>query len=141
MDLTSLEIFILPKIVKNQLGLVAVPRPDGKALLFIPFKDQNTGEVHNYYATADQIQAPSINEYTTSQSFKLTALYRKGIWANLQSWTPEIFEGTVRFDYTNPVDEQITLGITKENPNGITMGVAEGLEVLLKYLSDNGQEL
>ena len=122
-----------PTIVKDQVGLVHVATPDGKSLIAIPFKNKD-GETEMFYAPSDQIQSDAINQYVGSQMYKLRSIYRKGIWANVQTWTPEIFEGTVTFDYSNPNDEKITV-------NGITMGVEEGLKAILLYMEDNNSEL
>ena len=95
-----------PTIVKDQMGLVAVSRPDGKPLILIPFKNKD-GEIDNYYAEYDQIQAESINNYVNSMSYQLTTMYRNGIHANVQKWAPEVFEGSVVFNYAGGPEEKI----------------------------------
>jgi len=122
-----------PTIVKEQIGLVAVSRPDGKPLILIPFKNKD-GEIDNYYAEYDQIQAPSINAYVNSMSYQLTTMYRNGIHANVQQWTPKAFEGTVIFNYSGGPEEKVIA-------NGISMGVEEGLKAVRLFLQDNGQDL
>lgn len=122
-----------PTIVKDQMGLVAVSRPDGKPLILIPFKNEE-GEIDNYYAEYDQIQAPSINAYVNSMSFKLTTMYRNGIHAKVQQWAPKVFEGSVIFNYNGSPEEKVIV-------NGISMSVEEGLKNIRLFLQENGKEL
>ena len=119
-----------PTIVKDQMGLVAVSRPDGKPLILIPFKNKD-GEIDNYYAEYDQIQAESINNYVNSMSFRLATMYRNGIHANLnEPWAPKVFEGSVIFNYNGSPEEKIIV-------NKISMGVEEGLKAIRLYLQRN----
>tara|TARA_R100000951_G_scaffold12825_2_gene10252 strand:- start:4436 stop:6889 length:2454 start_codon:yes stop_codon:yes gene_type:complete len=122
-----------PTIVKDQMGLVAVSRPDGKPLILIPFKNEE-GKIDNYYAEYDQIQAPSMNAYVNSGSFRLTTMYRNGIHANVQQWAPKLFEGSVIFNYSGGPEEKVIA-------NGISMGVEEGLKAVRLFLQDKGQDL
>ena len=123
-----------PVVVKEQIGLVAVSRPDGKPLILIPFKNKD-GEIDNYYAEYDQIQAPSMNAYVNSMSYQLTTMYRNGIHANITTqWAPKVFEGTVVFNYAGGPEEKVIV-------NGISMGVEEGLKAVRLFLQDNGQDL
>ena len=123
-----------PTIVKDQMGLVAVSRPDGKPLILIPFKNKD-GEIDNYYAEYDQIQAESINNYVNSMSYQLNTMYRNGIHANITTqWAPKVFEGTVIFNYAGGPEEKVIV-------NGISMGVEEGLKAIRLFLEENSQDL
>ena len=123
-----------PTIVKDQMGLVAVSRPDGKPLILIPFKNKD-GEIDNYYAEYDQIQAESINNYVNSMSFRLATMYRNGIHANLnEPWAPKVFEGSVIFNYNGSPEEKVIV-------NKISMSVEEGLKNIRLFLEENSQDL
>ena len=120
-----------PKIVKDQLGLVHVSRPDGKALIAIPFKNEE-GEIKTYFADASQLSIQSLDAYTNSMSYRLRTLYRSGVHANITGqWSPELFEGTVTFDYSR---EKIII-------NGIDHGIEDGLKVIEGSLKVNNQDI
>mgnify|MGYP003152697980 CR=1 FL=1 len=120
-----------PKIVKDQLGLVHVARADGKALIAIPFKNEE-GEIKTYFADASQINIQSLDAYINSMSYRLRTLYRSGVHANITGqWSPELFEGTVIFDYSR---EKIII-------NGVTHGIEDGLKVIEGSLKVNNQDI
>ena len=122
-----------PTVVKNKIGLVAVPRVDGKALIAIPLKD-TTGKITTYYADASQLKIPGLDQYTTTLDFKVNSLYRKGIWANVNKWAPEIFEGTVLFDYAHAEGPKIFIA-------GVRYNEAEGLLELANILKRENASL
>ena len=123
-----------PEIVKDQIGLVHVARPDGKALIAIPFKNKETKEIKVYYADASQLVTPKgapLNNYINSMEFRVRSMYRQGIWANVKRWTPEIFGGSVTFDYAN---NKIFIG-------GTEYGVEDGLKEIEGDLIKTGQDI
>ncbi len=123
-----------PEIVKDQIGLVHVARPDGKALIAIPFKNKETKEIEVYYADASQLVTPKgapLNNYINSMEFRVRSMYRQGIWANVKKWTPEIFGGSVTFDYAN---NKIFIG-------GTEYGVEDGLKEIEGDLIKTGQDI
>jgi len=120
-----------PTIVKEQLGLVHVSRPDGMALIAIPFKNEE-GKIETYYADASQFSIDSVDEYTNSMTYRLRTLYRSGVHSNITGqWSPDIFEGTVTFDYAR---EKIIV-------NGVTHGIEDGLKVIKGSLEHNNQDI
>ena len=120
-----------PTIAKEQLGLVHVSRPDGIALIAIPFKGED-GKIETYYADASQLSIGSVDEYTNDMMFQLRTLYRTGIWSGIKGkWSPDVFEGTVTFDYAR---EKIII-------NGIDHGIDGGLDVIKGSLVKNNQDI
>jgi len=120
-----------PTIVKEQVGLVHISRPDGMALIAIPFKSED-GEIETYYADASQFSIASVDEYTNDMMFQLRTLYRTGIWSGIKGkWSPDVFEGTVTFDYAR---EKIII-------NGIDHGIDGGLDVIKGSLVKNNQDI
>tara|TARA_R110000765_G_scaffold186125_2_gene291765 strand:+ start:35 stop:2419 length:2385 start_codon:yes stop_codon:yes gene_type:complete len=120
-----------PTIVKEQVGLVHISRPDGMALIAIPFKSED-GEIETYYADASQFSIASVDEYTNDMMFQLRTLYRAGVWTNIKGkWSPDVFEGTVTFDYAR---EKIII-------NGIDHGIDGGLDVIKGSLVKNNQDI
>jgi len=120
-----------PTIVKEQLGLVHVSRPDGMALIAIPFKNEE-GKIETYFADASQFSIDSVDEYTNSMSYRLRTLYRAGVHANITGqWSPDIFEETVTFDYAR---EKVII-------NDIPHGIEEGLIKIEESLKGNNQDI
>ena len=122
-----------PTVVKEQVGLVHVPRPDGKALIAIPFKNEE-GDIHMYYADADQIKSESLTNYTNSMSYRLRSMYRQGIWGNVQSWSPEFFEGTVTFNYSGDSKNKIII-------NDVGHGIEDGVRAIEGDLIKKRQDI
>ena len=120
-----------PTIVKEQLGLVHVSRPDGLALIAIPFKNEE-GKIETYFADASQFSIESVDKYTNSMSYRLRTLYRAGVHANITTqWSPEFFEGTVTFDYAR---EKVII-------DNVEHGIEDGLLVIENSLKANNQDL
>jgi hypothetical protein len=120
-----------PTIVKEQLGLVHVSRPDGMALIAIPFKNEE-GKIETYFADASQLSIESVDKYTNSMSYRLRTLYRAGVHANITTqWSPEFFEGTVTFDYAR---EKVII-------DNVEHGIEDGLLVIENSLKANNQDL
>ena len=120
-----------PTIVKEQLGLVHVSRPDGMALIAIPFKNEE-GKIETYFADASQLSIASVDEYTNTMTYRLRTLYRAGVHANITGqWSPEIFEGTVTFDYAR---EKVII-------DDIPHGIEEGLIKIEESLKGNNQDI
>jgi hypothetical protein len=148
------------------MGLAHVPRPDGKAVIAIPFvgydeKGNKTKEM--YFADADQIKTPAgsrLNNYVNSTQFRVRTAYRHGLWADLPVWEPDYFidtdrflpdgitenptfgEPTVRFDYAN---KKIYILDTDPASSSfaeyIEFNEEPGLEQIVKSLEDNNQSL
>ena len=120
-----------PTIVKEQLGLVHVSRPDGLALIAIPFKNEE-GKIETYFADASQFSIESVDKYTNSMTYRLRTMYRAGVHANITTqWSPEFFEGTVTFDYAR---EKIIV-------NGVDHGIEDGIAAIKGSLKANNQDL
>ena len=134
-----------PELVLDQIGLVHVARPDGKALIALPYKHPKTGDIKIYYVDATNIvgsEGSALNNYTSSMQFRVRSMYRQGIWANVRSWSPEIFGGSVTFVYYDS-DEAKEAG---KSANKIFIGDTEydledGLKEIEGSLIKNGQDI
>ena len=148
------------------MGLAHVPRPDGKAVIAIPFVGYDeAGNVTKemYFADVDQIQTPAgsrLNNYVNSTQFRVRTAYRHGLWADLPVWEPDYFKDTdrfleggvtenptfgqptVRFDYANK-----KIYILDTTPTSSSFGEyiefneEQGLQQIIKSLEENNQSL
>ena len=108
-----------------------ISRPDGKGLIAIPFKNED-GEIKTYFADVNQLSIPSVDAYVNSPMYRLRTLYRSGIHSNITGqWTPEVFEGTVVFDYSR---EKVII-------NGVDYGIEDGLKEIKGSLTKNNQDI
>mgnify|MGYP003624183657 CR=1 FL=1 len=155
-----------PEIDYNAMGLAHVPRPDGKAVIAIPFvginsKGEKTKEM--YFADADQLKTPAgskLSNYINSMQFRVRTTYRHGLWADLPVWEPEYFIDTDEFlpdgDTPNPTKGMSTVRfdyakkkiyILDTTPASSSFGEyiefdeEEGLIQITKSLEDNNQSL
>tara|TARA_R110002020_G_scaffold60656_2_gene164131 strand:+ start:1186 stop:3666 length:2481 start_codon:yes stop_codon:yes gene_type:complete len=155
-----------PEIDYEAMGLAHVPRPDGKAVIAIPFVGYNedgTITKEMYFADVDQIQTPAgsrLNNYVNSTQFRVRTAYRHGLWADLPVWEPDYFidtdsflsdgvtenptfgQPTVRFDYANK-----KIYILDTTPTSSSFGEyiefneEQGLQQIVKSLEENNQLL
>ena len=132
------------EVDKNNIGLLHLPRTDGKSLIYIPFKNKVTGETGGYYLNADQIDSDVMNKYTSSTDFLVRRIWVEGEGGLVNNWPPPEFnpEPTdpsypqVIFDYVNN-----EVHIKNSEGNFVRHSEDIGMKKIANSLNHNNQKL
>lgn len=92
------------KVDTKNIGLLSVSRADGKSMLVVPIIDKD-GNAHELMVPSYQFQNESMDAWTGSAEYMAARMWNDGVHTNLpnKNYSPNLFDGNVRFDYANNV--------------------------------------
>ena len=128
-------------IVLKKMGIVHISGANGEKLLAIPIKLKD-GKTKTYFADASQIAGENggpLNRYLNSDEYKVRSFYSNGRTYSIPTETPDIFEGSVIFNYATEeiAIDNPALPLLDGEPQKTIYSTEIGLQKLTKFVKDH----